>query len=573
MNMKAPRWLGKSSKAIGIVRVSSKKQGDNNSPGVQRDGITAHAKTLGLHLVDVITLEESAKSSEARVKFHAALARAKRDKVRHLIFWVWDRSTRNFTDYELLEDLIRRGDAVLHVAHERWALHAGSDEGDWLKAEMNTLVAKTYSRQLSRRAKESQDAKARDGWYPTRPPIGYRNAKLVGANGVVKDRGGTIELLPAGRTLLRRMYELRVAGHSLEAIGAAVVAEGLWSALGRKNRRLVAGDIEAILKHEFYAGYFTWRDERYRGKHEPIFSAEEWARLESTFTRGHYGSPLQTAGALSGFLLCAQCGSRITYDPKVKASGKRYDYYRCANGHRVHAKRVHVTEAQLLAQFEAAIANIEMPEALANEISRVLRETHEVVRTERRREIAVLKRTIEDVQTREDKIVAMYVDGKLDDVTYQRQRDLLMTEKYAAMDRLSAANDDLDDKYLVTADRCFELAKRARTLWNQRSPAERRQLLEMVVSNPTLDGANVRWEMKKPFAILSEMANGPDWRARHDSKVTSAAARSLLQARGGAPARGCSTARCRRHRRRTWSEMRRRCRRARRIRSAHPCRT
>ena len=451
--VKVPRWLGRSSRALGVVRVSSKKQGDNNSPGVQREGILAHAKAHGLHLVDVLVLEESAKSSEARVKFHAALARMKKDKVRHIVFWVWDRTTRNFTDYELLEDLIRRDEMVLHVAHERWQLHAGSDEGDWLKAEMNTLVAKTYSRQLSRRAKESQDAKAREGWYPTRPPLGYRNAKLVGPNGVVKDRGGTIELVPAGRKLIRRMYELRIAGHSLEAIGEAVVTEGLWAALGKRNRRVHRGDVEHVLKHEFYAGWFSWRDERYRGKHEPVFTADEWERLQATFTRGTYGSPLDKGGALQGFMTCAQCGCLITYDPKVKPNGKRYDYYRCANGHRVHAKRVHVTEAQLLAQFEAAIAHIELPHALADEISRVLRETHEVVRTERRREIAVLKRTAQEVQAREDKVVAMYVDGKLDDVTYQRQRDMLMSEKHAALDRLAAANEELDDKYLVTADR------------------------------------------------------------------------------------------------------------------------
>ena len=313
------------------------------------------------------------------------------------------------------------------------------------------------------------------------------------------------------------MYELRVAGASLESIGKTIVHEGLWAALGRKNRVLRAGDVEAILKHEFYAGWFTWRDERYRAKHEPVFTADEWERLQATFTRGTYGSPLDAAGALSGFLLCAECGCRITYDPKIKSGGKRYDYYRCANGHRVHAKRIHVTEANLLAQFEAAIANIEMPHALADEISRVLRETHEVVRTERRREIGVLKRTVDDVQAREDKIVAVYIDGKLDDVTYQRQRDMLLSEKHAAMDRLSTASEDLDDKYLVTADRIFELAKQARSLWNQRTPSEKRQLLEMVLSNPRLDGVTVRYDMKKPFAILAEMTKGNDWRARWDS--------------------------------------------------------
>ena len=178
-----------------------------------------------------------------------------------------------------------------------------------------------------------------------------------------------------------------------------------------------------------------------------------------------------------------------------------------------------MTEAQLLGQFEAAIANIEMPEALATEVSRVLHETHEVTRTERRREIAALKRKLDEIQARDDKLVALYIDGKLDDVTYARQRDLLLTERHQAAERLSAASDELDDKYLATADRIFELAKRARSLWNQRTPSEKRQLLEMVLSNPTLDGASVRWEMKKPFAILAEMTKGNDWRARSDSNA------------------------------------------------------
>jgi hypothetical protein len=88
---------------------------------------------------------------------------------------------------------------------------------------------------------------------------------------------------------------------------------------------------------------------------------------------------------------------------------------------------------------------------------------------------------------------------------------------------------ELDDKYLVTADRCFELAKQARTLWNQRTPSERRQLLEMVLSNQQLDGATVRYEMKKPFAILAEMTKGPDWRAHCDSNTGANAERDARQ--------------------------------------------
>jgi hypothetical protein len=38
----------------------------------------------------------------------------------------------------------------------------------------------------------------------------------------------------------------------------------------------------------------------------------------------------------------------------------------------------------------------------------------------------------------------------------------------------------------------------------------------MVLSSSFLDGVTVRWEMNRPFAILSEMTKGNDWRALHE---------------------------------------------------------
>ena len=63
-----PAWLGAARRALGIVRVSSRKQLDNNSPNVQRDGIVAYAcRDLELDLVRVEELHESAKRSDACV--------------------------------------------------------------------------------------------------------------------------------------------------------------------------------------------------------------------------------------------------------------------------------------------------------------------------------------------------------------------------------------------------------------------------------------------------------------------------------------------------------------------------
>ena len=181
--------------------------------------------------------------------------------------------------------------------------------------------------------------------------------------------------------------------------------------------------------------------------------------------------------------------------------------------------RIHVTEEKLLAQFETAIADITVPEALADEISAVLRETHEVVRQERCREVVKLKEATDDVQAREDRIVAMFIDQKIDEPACQRQRELVHAERHALIDRLAAASEELDDRYLVTADRIFELAKRAPSLWKFRTPEEKREILELVVSNPQLTGSSVRFEMKKPFAVLTEMKQTKDWRAQEDSNL------------------------------------------------------
>ena len=74
-----------------------------------------------------------------------------------------------------------------------------------------------------------------------------------------------------------------------------------------------------------------------------------------------------------------------------------------------------------------------------------------------------------------------------------------------AAKKVEAANEDLDDTWLVTAQRTLELAKTAKELWVSRSGAEKRALLDLLVSNPTLSGRKLTFELKKPFALVAEI--------------------------------------------------------------------
>ncbi len=66
----------------------------------------------------------------------------------------------------------------------------------------------------------------------------------------------------------------------------------------------------------------------------------------------------------------------------------------------------------------------------------------------------------------------------------------------------------------------LELATSAKSLWIRKSAQERKEFLNLILSNPILDGVNVRYELKKPFAVLVKMSENPekeDWCGRRDS--------------------------------------------------------
>jgi hypothetical protein len=366
------------------------------------------------------------------------------------------------------------------------------------------------------------DRKAEDGVYPTRAPIGYANEKARGPDGQIRDRGGSIVLQPWGHALLHRMRELRIVDDfSFAAIADRVLEEGLVPPRHQRSFRggPGAGRAEAILKNPFYVGRFVWRGVEYIGKHERVFTQEEWDELQATFGIGPAsGRIVRREATFAGFLKCAECGCQISYDPKTK--GERvYHYYRCANGKLRHPKLVYVREEAILDGFKSAVDCIEIDDVLAQQVAAILNETHDAVRATRKREAAQFAARLKELEGREDELYEHLRTRVLDEEGYKRQLGRVREERADLTARLAKANEGLDTAYLKTAQTTLELAKQAKKLWRAQSPAERRRLLETLVSNPRLDGGSVRFDLKKPFQILSEMRENPEWRPNPDTSA------------------------------------------------------
>lgn len=113
----------------------------------------------------------------------------------------------------------------------------------------------------------------------------------------------------------------------------------------------------------------------------------------------------------------------------------------------------------------------------------------------------------------------MLVAGAIDDAAYKRKRQRIREQRADLAQKLEQSSERLDDAHMETVRSTLELAKRAKLQWATRSALEKRRFLELVVSNPRLEGGTVRYDLRKPFQLLSELGGSADWRTREDSNL------------------------------------------------------
>ena len=185
-----------------------------------------------------------------RAQFHAAIGKARRKNIRHLVFYVWDRVARNSTDTEFLEDLIREGE-MSFTCFGGNVLHANSDDSDFFMLDINIAQAKQENRTRRTKTIDGMEQRCRNGWYPSKVPSFYWNEPVI-EDGRILKRGSIVRgPTEDGQRLVRREMELHLQRFSLDCIREKCLAEGLVPAkyIASYHR----SSIDHHLKQEFYA--------------------------------------------------------------------------------------------------------------------------------------------------------------------------------------------------------------------------------------------------------------------------------------------------------------------------------
>ena len=486
--------------AVLYARVSSKDQErEGFSIPAQQALLRAYGNEHGLAIVEEFTDVETAKRA-GRTAFGKMLAYLrKRPTVRVVLVEKTDRLYRNLKDWVLLDEM---DGLEIHLVKEGTVLSDDSRSSEKFIHGIKVLMAKNYIDNLSEETKKGMVEKARQGIWPSRAPLGYRNVQRP-------DGKRIIEPDPDLAPHVTRLFEWYASGeYSLQALTKKARLEGM--AFRKTGKPLPRTTLHTILQNPLYIGEFEWDGVRYDGIHTALVSRELWHRVQDLL-HGRATNSRRTQKrdfAFSGLVSCADCAaegeSRLLIGSLVK---KLYTYYHCERCKKLKRGKHH-REELLDAAMVQALRQVRLDGEVMSWLTTALRSSMEVEKADNKAAIARLQAQYDKLQARIDAAYEDRLDGRIDAAFFDRKARE-WREEQAHVRRRMAAHEAADQGYMEAGIALLELAQRAVELYELQDGPEKRRLLQFCHSNSLWDGRTLQVEWRQPFDILAESPKGP----------------------------------------------------------------
>ena len=510
------------SKAIILVRVSSKDQEEGHSLDAQRERLIRYCARHDFDILEIFTITESSTRGD-RKKFMEMIDFAKKQKgTIAIVADAVDRVQRSFKDSVYLDDLVRRDKIELHFYRENMIIGREASASDHMRWDFCVLGAKSYVMQLSENVKRSIDYKIKKGeWYGP-APLGYLNQR--------NDRGNSVIVVdPVRGTLMQRLFTEYASGaYTLADMQRRCKEWGLHSKAGKE---LSKSTLYRAVQNTFYYGEMLIKGEIMEHCHEPLISKNVWEDCQAVL-QGWDKKPFQYGGKdflFRGLLTCTVTGRVISSDTKKRTykNGDAAEWtYLVTWNPDDPKKKVWVREDKVAAQVEDALKGISIkdPELMTAAIAAV-KEANKAKQESHNREVGALKKEHTDIQAKLDRLVDLLADGVLPPDDYRVKREQCKTRQHELVN-LIHAYDDADNTFGSTMEKLMKVAMGAHKAFMSSNTEEKRELLNFVFSNLSLKGATLCHSYNFPFDSFQNMDDCANWRCalRQPLKVSLAEA-------------------------------------------------
>lgn len=330
------------------LRVSTQKQARDDKTGYQRqkDEIDAYCKAHDLH-PERYFRDATSGTKEKRDALDALFETVRAGDI--VVFPSINRLSRRMSvGYRIVEDLQEIG---VHPHTAKGGEVDLSTQSGTMRFGVDTTFAQAERQLFHERTQAGLRVRAERGLLPNGiSTMGYKT-----------DHEGGAIVIPEQAATIRRIYELRNAGHSFNAIAVRLNEDSVPVA---RPQQAKDGDglwypstIRDMIRNRTYKGEHVCHrgDKEYVIRVPAIVSEDEWTAAQPR----NGGAAAPSGWPLVSHIQCGVCGTRMSARTS-RRHGSTYEYYRCqANDHKNPHKRCKarlIPRAPLEAAVEQAIA-------------------------------------------------------------------------------------------------------------------------------------------------------------------------------------------------------------------------
>ena len=487
--------------ALLYVRVSSKRQEDGFSPDAQIRQAEEYALRSNLKITKRWNVTESAWKEE-RTAFSDMLEYSKRhDEVKHIIFDVADRMTRNDMDKIRIYTLIKFHDKTVHFSRSNKTINKNSGSEDEFMLDIEVAVAKKMSNDISRKTKMGMQEKAEQGLYPSNAPLGYRNNKIT----------HLIDVDEQIATYIKQAFSLMATGsYSLQMIKDTLYKEGFR---GKKGNTVGRSAIAHFLKNPIYFGAFRWKGNICQGSHTPLISKELFDKAQSALS-GNFHPLLHKRHFLyfNNLIKCGICGCKVLGE----ITKNKYKYYHCTFSKGRHENYKYIQEDKLVNMFEEPLLKITLKDDIAEWLKKGLRTQNNNTLQFKENRLNALTSQQDKINSRLNRLFDMRIDGELTEEDFKTKEQEYKGQLIEVKTQIDSAK-TINPNFYEDGCQTLELSNRLYPLYVKANYERKAKILKFVASNYTLTDATLYPTYRKPFSFIAKGLSCSNWLPLVDS--------------------------------------------------------
>lgn len=494
-------------KAVILARVSSKEQEEGYSLDAQKDRLVNYCNRYNLEIIKTFTIIESS-TQGTRKNFNEMLNFCKTQKSTiAVVADAVDRIQRSFKESISLNELIEKRKIELHFYREGMVINDKSRSTDIMRWDFSVMGAKSYVLQLSENVKRSIDYKLKKGEWIGEAPIGYINYRNEeGKSQIIPD--------PERANIIKELFNQYGTGlHSISTLAT------LSNKIGLKGKRsgkiMSATNIHRMLSNPFYYGEMLCKGQLYHHNYTPLISKELFDTCQNILHGRHPNKQLKKQHAFQGLIKCGQCGCSITSDTKVKPSGKTFTYLFCSH-YKGNCTNKRVNENIIWEQVLPIFAKLKLPQGFAPFVKEHIENSINAENEFHIQQIKELRQQYDRIQEKLTKIRMQFADEKIAVDDFNAISTQLKSEQYNIEEKLKG-HTMADEKFSIAVSTVLSLADNALEYLKSSKVEQKREILNLVLSNLELNDGKLSYTVNSPFNLLLDSSNHNVWRTRRDS--------------------------------------------------------